>query len=342
MQVAAIAAALAVSSMSSLGYSLKAASDSKKSSAPKKSSQSSSSTKNYSKTSASTSKSSGGTYANPVLDNIADPGCVRVGNSYYVVGTQRGGFDIFQSENLKDWRQVGSTGGLTCGACWAPDLHHIGGKFYLAYTDGNDFTSSVAVSDKVTGPYHTILNKGVPGIDLSLYEHTDGRVYGFYNPIRRGAIMACCRLSKDLSKMEESKDLFSGPVPGLNQKEMTVEAPFVVRIGSTLVMIFSYNATGPNYAESYATASSPFGPWKQSNKSILKPNNTGNGHACIVRTPGQEKRNKGEYVLVYHGAGGNGNRNLCVDKMTIFSDGKGDIDVNVDYTPPGVQKPVIT
>lgn len=329
MQVAAIAAALAVSSMSSLGYSLKAASDSKKSSAPKKTSQTSSSAKTSSKTSASASKSSGGTYANPVLDNIADPGCVRVGNSYYVVGTQRGGFDIFKSENLKDWRQVGSTGGLTCGACWAPDLHHIGGKFYLAYTDGNDFTSSVAVADKATGPYHTILNKGVPGIDLSLYEHTDGRVYGFYNPIRRGAIMSCCRLSKDLSKMEESKDLFSGPVPGLNQKEMTVEAPFVVNVGGLLYMLYSFNATGPNYNLSYATASSPLGPWKQSNETLMPDDKTGHGHASMVKTP------KGTWVCVYHGS--SGPRNLCVNKMSVGG-GK----MKIDYTAPGVQTPLIT
>lgn len=328
LQAVSLAAALAVLSLSSAGSSLSAAKKNKASSTRETSSSAGSKTSQKTSSTQKQSGESGGTYANPVLDNIADPGCLRVGSSYYVVGTQRGGFDIFQSENLKDWRQVGSTGGLTCGACWAPDLHHIGGKYYIAYTDGNDFTSSVAVADKVTGPYRTVLNKGVPGIDLSLYEHSDGRVYGFYNPIRRGAIMACCRLSKDLTKMEESKDLFSGPIPGLGQKEMTVEAPFVVKVGGLLYMLFSFNATGPNYNLSYATASAPFGPWKQSNETLMPDDKTGHGHASMVQT------SKGTWVCVYHGAAGT--RNLCVNKMTI-GNGK----MKIDYTAPGVQTPLI-
>jgi beta-xylosidase len=330
MQVAAAAAVLAASMSSSLMMSLKYAK--KPQTAPASRPASKTSSKSSTSTTApAASKSSGGTYANPVMDNCADPASIREGNTYYVMGTGRGAFDIFASENLKDWRRVGSTGGLTCGACWAPDLLKIGGKFYLSYTDGNDFTSSVAVSDKVTGPYQTILNKGVPGIDLSLYAHTDGRVYGFYNPIKRGAIMACCKLSKDLTKMEETKDLFSGPIPALNQKEMTVEAPFVVRVGNLLYMMFSVNATGPNYNLSYATASDPMGPWKQSNENLLPDDKTGHGHNSMIQTP------KGTWICVYHGAGGNNMRNLCVDKLTI-ANGK----LKMDYSAPGVQKPLIT
>lgn len=321
---AAVAAVIAVASLSSASSSLSIVSRSKKSREI---------VSVYSKgtppVKKSSSSSGSGKYSNPVMENLADPGCIRVGKTYYVSGTQRGGFDIFSSENLRDWKQVGNTGPLGVSQPWAPDFMFYGGKYYLAYTDGGDFTSSIAIADRVTGPYRVILSHGIPGIDASLYAHTDGRVYAFYNPIKRGAIMACCRLSKDLSRMEESRDLFSGPVPGLNQREVTVEAPFVVRAGGTLYMLFSANATGPNYNLSYATASSPFGPWKQSGKVLLPDDKTGHGHASLVQTP------KGTWVVVYHGAAGQ--RNLCVNSVTI---GSGQMKIN--YTPPGVKTNLIT
>lgn len=271
---------------------------------------------------------SSGSYTNPVMDNIADPGCIRVGPTYYLCGTQRGGFAIFSSTNLRDWKQVADTGQGGCGQCWAPNFALIKGKYYLAFTDGGSFTSSVASASTVTGPYKLVCDKGIPGIDPYLFEH-GGKVYCFYNPIKRGAIMACATMSSDLSRMLETKDLFAGPVPGLNQKEPTVEAPVCTKAGGTLYLSYSFNATGPNYNISYATAQHPLGPWKQSGETLLPDDRTGHGHHDIVRTP------SGRYACVYHGAGGA--RNLCIDEAT-FRSGK----MTIAYHPPGKQAPMFS
>ena len=275
----------------------------------------------------STAKASAGagTFTNPVFENLADPGVIRVGDTYYVVGTGQGGFTIFSSKNLKDWSRAGDTGQGTCGQCWAPEFLAYKGKFYIVFTDGGSFTTSVAVSDKVTGPYKTVCVAGIPGIDGSLYAHTDGKVYVFYNPIKRGAIMACGEMSADLSKMTSTRDLFTGPVPGLNQKQITVEAPTVVRVGGLLYMIYSFNATGPDYNLTYATSQNPLGSWKQSGVTLLPDDKSGHGHGSPVQTK------SGNWVMVCHGAAWvNNGRNLCIHPMTI-GNGK----VSIQYVGQG-------
>jgi beta-xylosidase len=260
-----------------------------------------------------------------VFRDLADPGPIRVGDTYYVTGTGQGGFAVFSSKNLKDWTKAGDTGQGGCGQCWAPEFLAHKGKFYLAFTDGGSFTTSIAVSNVVTGPYKLVCTAGIPGIDGSLYVHSDGKVYCYYNPIKRGAIMACGEMSADLSKMTSTRDLFSGPVSGLNQKQPTVEAPTVVRVGGLLYMIYSFNATGPDYNLTFATSQNPLGPWKQSGKTLLPDDKQGHGHGSPLQTK------SGKWVYVYHGSASvNNGRNLCVDQMKI-----GGGDVSIDYHPPG-------
>jgi beta-xylosidase len=252
-----------------------------------------------------------------------------VGSDYYVCGTQRGGFEIFSSKNLRDWRSVGNTGQGGCAQCWAPNFMAYKGRIFMTFTDGASMTTSVAVADKVTGPYKIVCAGGVPGIDGYLYAHGDGTVWCFYNPIKRGAIMAVAKMSADLSRVESSKDLFTGPVPGLRQAQITVEAPVCTRVGGLLYLSYSISATGPDYNLSYATGTSPLGPWKQSGTVLLPADKTGHGHHDIVQTP------KGTFVCVYHGA--SGTRNLCVDRMTI-----GGGVMKIDYHAPGKPAPLIT
>jgi beta-xylosidase len=254
---------------------------------------------------------------------MADPGCILVGDAYYVCGTQRGGFEIFKSPNLRDWSSAGSTGQGTCGQCWAPNLHKFGQKYYLVFTDGNAMSTSIAVSGAVTGPYKTVGSGVVPGIDGYLFQH-GGENYCFYNPIRRGPIMACATMSADWSRMTATKDLFSGPAPGLNQKQVTVEAPVCTRVGGTLFLSYSFNATGPDYNLTYATATSPLGPWAQSGKTLLPEDKTGHGHHDIVKTRG------GNWACIYHGAAGA--RNLCIDRAIFDERAKS---LRVEYSPPG-------
>lgn len=232
---------------------------------------------------------------------------------------------MFSSQNLIDWTQVGDTGQAGCGQCWAPNFMTHKGKFYLSFTDGATLTSSIAVADRVTGPYKVTWDRGIPGIDPYVLEF-EGTCYCFYNPIKRGAIMACVPLNASLTgPAGTSKDLFVGPLPGLNQRQPTVEAPVCVAVGSMLYLIFSVNATGPDYNLSYCTALHPMGPWKQSGMALLPDDKSGHGHCDVVRAP------DGGFAMVYHGAAWvNGGRNLCIDKINI-----GNGQVTVKYTGQG-------
>lgn len=277
-----------------------------------------------------------GTYVNPVFPNLADPGCIRVGSTYYVSGTQRGGFDVFASGNLRDWTTAAASGNGTgqggCSQCWAPAFVGIGSKFYMAFTDGSSMTTSIAVADNVTGPYTTVCHGGIPGIDGYLYVHTDGNAYCFYNAIGRGAVMACARLTPDLSAMVATQDLFTGPIAGLGQKQPTVEGPVATLVGSTIFLTYSFNGTGPDYNVSYATSKSPFGPWKQSGVTVFPVDGSGHGGHDIVKTP------SGKWAILYH-TDQPSFRSLCVDQA-FFDEPK--LSFSVKYHAPGQPAPLIT
>ncbi|WP_097126723.1 glycoside hydrolase family 43 protein [Spirosoma fluviale] len=82
------------------------------------------------------------TYRNPVIaGDFADPSVIRVGDTYYAVGTSSEwgpAFPIYSSRDLINWTYLGPVftklPTWTMGSFWAPELYHRDGTFYVYYT----------------------------------------------------------------------------------------------------------------------------------------------------------------------------------------------------------------
>jgi GH43 family beta-xylosidase len=125
------------------------------------------------------------TFMNPIGPG-ADPWVVRSGTSYYSVESRDGGIWVYRSDTLpslrrnaaKVWSPSGT--GWNRQDIWAPELHHIGSKWYIYYAagqPGNGFQDQRAGVLESTGddPSGTWIDRGM------LYTGDD--VAGGTNPV---------------------------------------------------------------------------------------------------------------------------------------------------------------
>jgi len=166
------------------------------------------------------------TWSNPIYfqgktpkDEIRDPCIIAEGGKYYLVFTVwsfRGrdekhladpdqgsspGIKLFSSPDLKNWtfeKWLLKSSELPEDCpykhrFWAPEIHKIGGKFYMIFTADNWLAKAhnpagtwgaagyafVGVADKVTGPYEHITTIPGAACDTTLFGDTDGRTYAF-------------------------------------------------------------------------------------------------------------------------------------------------------------------
>ncbi len=135
--------------------------------------------------------------------------CLGGDGNYYMTGTTgdnwsafNDGIELYASADLKTWRYLGliwSTerdgtweknwtmrNGVPFRTIWAPEIHFIGGNYYICHcVSGVGMGVLKSTSGKAEGPYiHVIqeepIDKG--GIDSTLFEDDDGRVYLTYGP----------------------------------------------------------------------------------------------------------------------------------------------------------------
>jgi GH43 family beta-xylosidase len=81
------------------------------------------------------------TFTNPVMPG-ADPWIVRRGDAYYLVQSRQGGIWVYRSDELtrpskngvKVWQAPDT--GWNRSNVWAPELHHVDGRWYIYYAAG--------------------------------------------------------------------------------------------------------------------------------------------------------------------------------------------------------------
>lgn len=238
-------------------------------------------------------------YQNPNLQvPMRDPHILPDQGRYYVVGTSapfwpadprpNPGVKLYSSDNLSDWEYEG----LLIDASqlaedvwykdrfWAPELHRIGGRYYLTFNSRNQsrehkhhHACGVAVAGEVTGPY-TVLTHKKPLTpwksttnDLTLYEDDDGKVYALFNG-RKGRIHRIWTAEVDMENMRLVED----PVelirhdPG-TWEDKGIEGAYVVKKEGVYYLFYSSWTHG--YAVGYATSSNIRGPWKRSEANPL-------------------------------------------------------------------------
>jgi len=141
-------------------------------------------------------KNLGITITNPIIAGFyPDPSICRVGNDYYIVNSSfefYPGLPIFHSKDLAHWEQIGYAMNRPSqldldstdisGGLYAPTIRYINSTYYIVNTlarkrkgqRGNFIISA----NHPAGPWSDpIWLKDANGIDPSLFQDTDGKVY---------------------------------------------------------------------------------------------------------------------------------------------------------------------
>ena len=264
------------------------------------------------------------TYTNPVIpgENLADPTVILHEGTYYLypTGGIRQGYVVYTSRDLVHWTKGPAVFESGRPNTWAPDVSRdpADGKFYLYYTA--DWKIGVAAADRPEGPF---ADKGLlvtGAIDAHLFRDDDGRRYLYYTV---GCTRMCVQpMASPTAKKGEPVELFR-PAPGWETRNGIInEAPWMIKHAGKYYLLYSGSgADTPDYAEGYAVAASPLGPFeKAKNNPIVQrgPGLFGPGHGCAIRDAA------GKWWFVYHqkkNEGRNFDRDICIDPL--WFDGQG-------------------
>ncbi|MEI7732105.1 MAG: family 43 glycosylhydrolase [Verrucomicrobiota bacterium] len=261
---------------------------------------------------------------------VRDPCIIREDDTYYLIFTmhpfrnreekflnepnQGGspGIALYSSKDLKSWKfenWLVKASELT-ESCphknrfWAPEIHKIGGKFYLIFTADNWLKNEynpagtwgtagyafVGVADKITGPYEHITWLRGAGCDTTLFGDTDGKTYAF---ISRGNIDV---QEIDLNTMKlvgQPKRILTADNSdiGVPAKPDYLEGPWVEKIGARYCLFYAEIYKDKKfpawlgYWTGVAYADSPLGPWKKDPRGKLFLG----GHLAVFDGPDHRK-----------------------------------------------------
>lgn len=230
----------------------------------------------------------------PVLDqNFPDPDVLAVDGTYYAYATQPTGsgrnVQLATSKDLEAWTAVDSDplprlpAWATSGRTWAPDVTAVNGGFVMYFTARSVSPDlqciGVARASAPAGPFTPVGNRPLVcpateggAIDAASYEERDGRRYLLWKNDGN-----CC--GKDtwlyLQPMTPSGlELTGAPRRLIKQDQQwegnLIEAPTLVRHGSSYVLFYSANDYGgEQYATGYATAERIEGPYTKAAEPLL-------------------------------------------------------------------------
>jgi hypothetical protein len=280
---------------------------------------------------------------NPIVDGwYADPDVAIYDNTYWVFPTTSKAYeeqtylDAFSSTDLITWTKhpnVVTTARFPWAhsAVWAPAPIQRNGKYYL-YFGANDIQNNsqaggigVGVADRPEGPYSDALGRpligqfynGAQPIDQDVFIDSDGQAYMYYGGWGHCNVV---RLNSDMTSVGRFPD-------GSTYKEITpagyVEGPQMFKRNGTYYLMWSEDFWGgPNYSVSYATSTSPTGPFTKRGKILAQDSAVakGSGHNSVINVPGTDI-----WYIVYHRrplseTDGN-HRQVAYDRMYFNPDG---------------------
>ncbi|MDQ8198034.1 glycoside hydrolase family 43 protein [Pelagicoccus enzymogenes] len=266
-------------------------------------------------------------YTNPVGDDLlmGDPFVLKAEGSYYLFGTTDPdrGFRCYQSENLRDWRELGfalESGPKDWGSApfWAPEVITYQNRYYMTYSaqhgDTGRLLTAIAVSDRPQGPYRNWhapwFDLGYSAIDSHIVCDTENKPFllfsrnGAQDGYSYGKIYGA-PLKADLSGLESEPVLLLEADQAWERiawnSNRCNEGPFVIYEDGTYYMTYSANHTfRPGYGIGYATAAHPLGPWTKAEENPIAGTDLANGysgagHNSIVSSPDGSER-----FIVYH------------------------------------------
>lgn len=251
---------------------------------------------------------------------FADPTIFVENNKYYLTGTRNReplGFSILESSDLKEWKTAnGDTlqfilqkGNSAYGerGFWAPQLLKESDKYYITYT-ANEQTV-LASSNSIYGPFTqdeiVPIDGSAKNIDSFLFKDSDGKYYLYHVRFNKGNYLWVAEFDIENRRINPKtlKQCFDITDPWERttnyQSAPVMEGPTVIKIDEIYYLFYSANHfKNIDYAVGYATAKSPYGPWKKYennpiiHRSIVHEN--GSGHGDLFR--GLD----GNHYYVYH------------------------------------------
>lgn len=288
----------------------------------------------------------------PVLPDFhADPHLAVFGDTFYLYpttdapGWNAPSFECWSSKDLHRWRAEGIVLDFprdlkwARARAWAPCIATRHGKYYFYYSAEQNI--GVAVGDRPEGPFKDPLGKPLitkdsyqcQVIDPMVFIDDDGAAYLYFGNGRCNAV----RLNEDMISFDHAA------VKQVTPRDYG-EGSFVLkRKGLYYLMWSQYDTRDPRYCVSYATSSSPLGPFTNAaNNPILVQSGLvkGAGHHSVAQIPGRD-----EWVIAYHRfhiPDGDGyHRETCLSPLRFDAEGrieKVDVFEPVASLRPGTQK----
>jgi GH43 family beta-xylosidase len=158
-----------------------------------------------------------GYFTNPLLPSGPDPWVVRDGSIYYYMHTLGDRLAIWKTRDITDLAHAQSktiwmppAHGLNAVSIWAPELHRIGGKWFIYYTaaaSGHDDDSHRGIFvlenvglDPLAGEWidRGRLNTRYPGIDATTFEHDGSRYFAYSAYISGDSVLAIAPMAGPL------------------------------------------------------------------------------------------------------------------------------------------------
>ncbi|MCX5683889.1 MAG: family 43 glycosylhydrolase [Planctomycetota bacterium] len=310
------------------------------------------------------------TWQNPIYfqgntgkDEVRDPCIIKEGDTWYLVFTvwpfrnreethladadqgSSPGIKLFASKDLKTWtfeKWLVKSSDLPENCpykhrFWAPEIHKMGGKFYLIFTADNWLKKEynpagtwgaagyafVGVADKVTGPYEHITYIAGGACDTSLFEDSDGRTYAL---IPRGGVdvqeIDLAGIRQDVVKLVGKPVRVVAPENadiGMEARPEYLEGPWAIKSGDKYVLFFAGPYSEKKFPEQKgywagaAYADNVMGPYKKEPRGQLFLG----GHLAVFTGP------NGRNWFSYRGEKDRETRGfLCIDPFDIDAQGR--------------------
>jgi GH43 family beta-xylosidase len=279
-------------------------------------------------------------FKNPIMVNGADPWVYRHsdGNYYFMVSLQER-LDLWSSKSLSAIAQgtrhtiwVPKADGPCSKNIWAPEIHFIGGKWYVYFTandGGGDETRRIYVLENQSpDPLEKIwvekgaINTQYAGLDGTVLQH-NGELYflyaGYGNFPDYGSAIYIAQMTNPWTLKGANILLTKPEYDWEKQGGMAInEGPAILKRNGRIFLVYSASTTWTeDYCLGMLTASelsdlmTPMS-WLKSNKSVFKKSVENKavapGHNSFTKSPDGK-----EDWIVYHAISGTSGEKLNLD-----------------------------
>jgi GH43 family beta-xylosidase len=267
------------------------------------------------------------TFTNPLKAHGPDPWIIRHGGQYYYTNTMGQNITLWKSPTLEGVQAAAGTvvwtpptTGPNSTQIWAPELHFLGGKWYLYYTatDRNNagdnsryvFVLENTSADPTTGTWvdKGRVNTKYSGLDGTVFEHGKRRYFVYSAYVGPQSVLAIAPMTNPWTIEAAKETTIAAPTLDWEKGggRQILEGPeFLAGKKGQLYLVYSASACwDDNYSLGMLTAQPGADPlraasWVKSSQPVFHPSAEtgvwGTGHNGFTTSPDGR-----ENWLIYH------------------------------------------